>query len=279
MGDEAKEPTFEDSKIISTIPSRGRSLLGKRAWDDFSSQAGQYTEKYGTWGFKYPSIHSHLFKINNIIENPKYIFVYRDIFSISNRRSGIFSSVDQFNSMKNCLRLYSKTIDFLEKEKPASLHVSYEKMLTNTEKYAAILAEFCELSASEETLQNVVKSVMPSPEIYKSWSESHKQALGMGETKYRGSLDVATAKQVRGWASNLEENVPVSVSIVVNGVFHGKAQANESRPDVMSSGITETASVGFQYDFDVNPPTSDDVITVFIADTNIEIINSGKRIS
>lgn len=278
MGDEAKEPTFEDSKIISTIPSKGKLLLGARAWDNFATIASQYSEDNQLWGLKYPSIHNHLFKINTILNNPRYIFVYRDVFATSSRRSTVDSSVDQLESMENCLRLYNQTINFIRKEKPIALHLSYEKILTNTKKYAEVLSTFCNQSPSEEIIKKLTSSIMPSPESYRSWSYTHKQSQKMSVTNFKGRVHTANSKEVYGWATNMKSGTPVTVEIFVNGELHGRTIADKNRPQLFKKGVTLTSKVGFHYNFGKKPLAVNATIKVLITGTDVELINSGKRL-
>lgn len=278
MGDDINSANHEDKKIISSIPGKAKGLLGSSAWGDFSAIAKEYAGAHQRWGFKYPSIHSHLFKINKLLTNPRYIFVYRDIFAISNRRSEIFSNDSQIESMQNCLRLYKNIMDFIRKEQPTSLLVSYEKMLTNTDAYVNTLSEFCGLSPTDEILKRTAELIMPSPAAYKNWSHNHKQAQELDTTSYRGRVHTADRKMITGWATNLKKDDPVTVEIYIDGNLHGRSLSDKNRPRLFEDGVTNSPRVGFKYYFSDNIPSADSVVKVIIAGANIEIINSGRSL-
>lgn len=276
MGDQINPANQEDRKIISSIPSKGKTLLNPNAWNNFSAVAKEYTEAHQYWGFKYPSIHNHLYKINKLLVNPRYIFVFRDIFAISSRRSGVFPDDSQIGSMQNSLRLYKKILEFTQKEHPTSFLVSYEKILTNTEAYINALSEFCNLSPTTETLKQAANLIMPSPDTYERWTQNHKQALDMNATSFRGRVHKADRRTVNGWATNLKNNDPVTVDIYINNELHGHSLCHKKRPRLFENGTTNSPNVGFNYSFADPPPDADAIVKVVIAGANIELVNSGK---
>lgn len=278
MGDDINSANYEDKKIISSIPNRGRNLLSLNAWNNFSSIAEEYSNSHQRWGFKYPSIHSHLYKINKLLNKPRYIFVYRDIFSISNRRSEVFSNDSQVEAMQNSLRLYKNIMEFIQREQPYSLLVSYEKILTNTEGYLSTLSNFCDLSPSDEALKHTASLIMPSPDSYESWSKNHKQSQDLNSTSFRGRVHKADRKTINGWACNLKNDDPVTVEIYVNDKLHGQVLSDKKRPKLFENGVTNTQNVGFNYSFSEKPPHPDAIVKVLISGPNIEIINSGKSL-
>jgi hypothetical protein len=77
LGDFWQEPNYED--IILAKAFRNGS------WKTFENKISEYEDKHRIFGWKLPDVTQKLFKINRIIKNPKYIFIFRDICSISNR--------------------------------------------------------------------------------------------------------------------------------------------------------------------------------------------------
>lgn len=278
MGDKINPANYEDSKLISTIPKKKQTILLLGNWNNFLSTSREYEELHQHWGFKYPSIHNHLFKINKILKNPRYVFVFRDVFSTSNRKAEIFSSSTQTETMLNNLRLYKKIVKFIKKEQPYSLLVSYEKMLTNTDTYIDTLSRFCDITPNPDTIKYATNLIMPSPEAYESWANNHKLAQDLDATNFRGRVHKADRRTVNGWATNLKNDSPVTVEIYINGILHGRSLCDKKRPRLYETGATNTPNVGFNYSFDDAPPDADAVLKVIISSTNIEILNSGKSL-
>lgn len=277
MGDEARSPTYEDHRLINCIPSKVGSVLSSKAWNQFSIVASGYSQSHDQWGFKYPNIHKHLPKIHSVLDRPKYIFVYRDILAIANRRSDIHSE-SYIDSQYNCLRIYKNIVSFVEKYSPYSLHVSYEKLLLNKEVYIESLSEFCGTELSEAVKISALKSIEASPRDYVQWSQHQKQVKRFGNTSYKGVVQSVTTEKVVGWACDTSSEEPVSVDIVVNGKVIKKCIANQHRQKIFRKFSTPTPLVGFQCIFDA-PLSSSVSIKVVISDTEVELINSGKTIS
>jgi len=66
---------------------------------------------------------------------------------------------------------------------------------------------------------------------------------------FRGTLDIADARQVYGWVVNqAEPQTHVEVQLYIDGRFAGTRSANVSRPDVKAAGRAEDENHGFFFD-------------------------------
>jgi hypothetical protein len=173
MGDLACSPNYEDRKLIACIPSEKRLSLKGRDWSKFEATLREYDRQYDWWGFKYPSLHGDLEKIHQMLRNPRYIFIYRDVMAISSRRSQIFSKHDHFKFMRDYLKKYAKIIRFAEKHAIPALHLSYEKVLTNTNDFSKMLCAFCNVPFSQNNVNSISRVITPSPDKYLAWTVSH----------------------------------------------------------------------------------------------------------
>ncbi len=173
MGDLARPPNYEDRKLIASIPAANRLSLKRRDWTDFEATLRQYDLQHDWWGFKYPSLHTDLEKVHQLLRNPRYIFIYRDVLAISSRRSQIFPDHDHFRFMRDYLNKYAQIVRFAEKNAFPALHVSYEKMLTNTDAFSRALCEFCNVPVSLENSKTISCVITPSPEKYTAWTVRH----------------------------------------------------------------------------------------------------------
>ncbi len=173
MGDLARAPNYEDRKLINTIPHTHPLGLKRRDWTEFEATLRQYDSQHDWWGFKYPSLHTDLERVHRLLRNPRYIFIYRDVFAISSRRSQIYPEHDHFRFMRDYLNRYGKIIQFADRHAHSALHVSYEKVLTNTDEFSRTLCEFCNFKIEPEILKAVSSVIMPSPEKYTAWTVRH----------------------------------------------------------------------------------------------------------
>ncbi len=173
MGDLARPPNYEDRKLIACIPAANRLSLMRRDWREFEATLRDYDRQHDWWGFKYPSLHGDLERIHAWLRNPRYIFIYRDVMAISSRRSQIFPEHDHFRFMRDYLNKYAQIIRFAEKHAFPALHVSYEKVLTNTDEFAKALCEFCNIPFSPDNANSISGVITPSPEKYMAWTVRH----------------------------------------------------------------------------------------------------------
>lgn len=66
---------------------------------------------------------------------------------------------------------------------------------------------------------------------------------------FRGSLDVADARNVAGWVVNhADPQARVEVQLYIDGQFAGDRQADIPRPDVKAAGRAEDERHGFVFD-------------------------------
>jgi len=72
---------------------------------------------------------------------------------------------------------------------------------------------------------------------------------------FRGALDEADARGVRGWVVDKSEpSRRVEVQLYLNGRFAASATADEPRPDVSAGGFAPDERHGFVFDLDAPPP-------------------------
>jgi hypothetical protein len=121
------------------------------------------------WGFKFPSLHKHLFpKQLEHFRNPRLIVVMRDPVSIARRFT--ISDVDTLGNPKNAIahatdeqHLLTRFIN--DSTYPVAL-VSYEKLLIFPRSIIAGIISFCGLKISEEKLNQAVLSIKANHEEY-----------------------------------------------------------------------------------------------------------------
>jgi len=213
-------------------------------WKDFKRLITEYEEKYQKFAWKLPDSHSQLERINKYFSNPYFIFVYRDIFSIANRKN-ITLNIDITEAMNSNLVAYQKIVKFIKKRNPQSLHVSYEKMLQNNMGYAEELAKFCNITASEELLNKVCDVIEPAPDTYVHWCDTVNQNTTLKAFGYEGCIDQLTEKEIAGWITNIDNDVPVKIDLLINGKFVLELTCQIFREDLILAGKSSSGNAGF----------------------------------
>jgi hypothetical protein len=121
-GDKSNPPVFEDVLLSEAFESN--DLESAKAISD------RYSKEHDVWAWKRPAALNYLNKIEKVIPNPYYIFIFKDIFAIANRNN-ISMQADINKGLQNALVDYGKIVDFLSKTKRPVRLVSAEKALHN----------------------------------------------------------------------------------------------------------------------------------------------------
>ncbi len=94
MGDSLHQPNFEDVKLARAFR--------EREWREVKTIIHKYESEHVRFAWKLPDIYWQLSRIHKYCSNPRYIFVYRDIFAIAQRRE-LVRQIDTMTSMKDCI--------------------------------------------------------------------------------------------------------------------------------------------------------------------------------
>lgn len=214
MGDLARHPVYEDVKLSKLFESR-----------DFESAkklAQEYSSRHTLWGWKRPSSIDYLDDVNRCIEDPVYIFVYRDIFAIA-QRNKISALSDVSASMEKSLVQYGNTLAFINKKSPRAMLVSYDKALLYSESFVKNLVCFCGLEPTSEQVDSAVRFIQPSPDEYLDNSRI---------TKAQGRIDSVNGRRVNGWARYVHQKKSAVVGFYLNGKLIGRQDASSFRKDL-----------------------------------------------
>jgi hypothetical protein len=103
VGDTAKPPVFEDGALSEAF-EKGKA-------QDVVSLISKYDSEHTIWAWNRPDSIEYLSKIDNLLSNPYYIFVFRDIFSIANRKV-ISRQLNLFQQMESAPGLYRTMLSF-----------------------------------------------------------------------------------------------------------------------------------------------------------------------
>lgn len=260
MGEQAQAPIFEDTLLGGHLENR-----------DFV-KAAQIIEKYNNqhdvWGFKRPTTLDSLTELHQLLRNPTYIIIFRDIYAIS-LRNQISMNERTISTMRSTISDYSKIIDFIDKNNPHRLMISYEKALLNKETFSKNIIEITD--SKKKDAQSILESeIHPSPLNY---------VENTNITGEIGYLDRVTKDKIYGWACTPNKITPAELTLYIEGVKTMSFIADKHREDILKKGIHPNGNCGFeiQYETPNNKPASSE-ISVRFQKTNTELKQSPQQI-
>jgi hypothetical protein len=215
MGDRAVSPVFEDVRLSEVFESGDLQKA--------SSIAAEYTSRYGVWGWKRPSCVNYLDDVDSVLGSPRYIFIFKDLFSIAQRNS-ISMLTDTLHTMKRAGMEYGRILEFIEKREPVSMLVSYEKAVADPRYFIAKLAEFLMIDPVQEKLESAEEFVSPNPPEYLEKSRI---------TKTQGRLGGINGRKIYGWARYVHRIDSALVDIYLNDELLSTVKADRPRADLL----------------------------------------------
>lgn len=237
LGENVHETTFEHIDLAQAVRSR--------KWRHFKELIADAERSSAKFAWKFPSSNMHLKKVHSYFSNPYYIFVYRDLFAIANRKS-VTLDLDMTDALQENLDAYQRIVSFVKRYKPRALHVSYEKLLLNPREYALALAGFCDVEPTEERLERISATIEVSPESYNRWCRRTRSSRLFREEGYDGCVDHLGPDAVSGWIVRTGRDVPLQVELFVNDTLIGEYCCDLHRPDLITAGKSTSGRAGFR---------------------------------
>jgi len=255
MGQRAASPVYEDLHLSEAFEKEDDEATIKII--------NEYQINHTIFGWKRPSSIDNLDRVEKLFDGPKYIFIFKDIFSIANRNSiSMFS--DTVQGMEKALTQYSKVISFIKEKKPEAMLVSYEKVMMNREEFVRALDKFCGLNASDKAINDSINFIDPAPAEYLEKSRINKA---------QGRLGGITKERVfYGWARYVYKKEPAIVNFFVNGNHIGSTAADKEREDLRKR-FNEACAYQFSLPSDISVNTND-VITARVKGEIRDLENS-----
>lgn len=254
MGDLSNHPVYEDVRLSDAM-ERKDLIAAKLIVDDYCS-------RYAIWGWKRPSSINYLPLVDELLDQPSYIFVFKDIFSIAMRNS-ISMLQDLLSGMEDANKRYGLSISFLRQNNPRAMLVSYDKAVLYPDFFVDSVVDFCGIDVTDDQRREAIEFVTPNPSDYLDNSRI---------TKSKGSFDGLVGNLVHGWARYIHSEKPAVVDVYLNDVLIGSATANLPRPDLASIfGVDCAFRFELPADVEVGP---DDVLRARVSRDVVDIHNS-----
>ncbi|MCX2803345.1 hypothetical protein OQJ68_16315 [Microbulbifer thermotolerans] len=250
MGERCDPPVYEDLRL--SLAFEGQSE------ESFEGVITAYNSAYDVWGWKRPSTLFRLEYLEQLLRNPHFIFVFRDLLSIANRNA-ISMKQDLRLGLCKALENYEKIIQFLQKTQSPSMLVSSEKVLRHKHQLVEQLIKFIGLEPSEKEYKTALEFISPDPVDYLDKTRI---------TKARGAvnLDLLRTGVLRGWARAAYHSRPVMVQVEVNGEVIAEIEASIYREHLKKAGVHPTGECGYELDLKNFNVTPFDTINVRVVD-------------
>jgi hypothetical protein len=227
-GDKSNPPVFEDVLLSEAFESNDLEKA--------KMVVERYSESHDVWAWKRPAALNYLAKVEAVIPNHFYIFIFKDIFAIANRNN-ISMKADVSNGLRNALRDYGSIVDFISStDKPVML-VSAEKANLYKEEFVDTLIkineEIYDLSLNRH---QAIEFITPSPKDYLDSTRI---------TKSIGVVDKLNSELISGWACLVHSNEAANVQIYINGNLALTVSADRFRKDLCDSERHRNGKCGF----------------------------------
>lgn len=268
LGDDTYSPIYED-------PVLAKAFIAKD-WKMFTSVVNDYSQRHKIFGWKLPDAIHDLKRVDKLFSKKKYIFVFRDLYAIAMRKEQALNQ-DTMKSMIDATMTYREVLKFIQQKDLNFMMVSYEKMLTEPQKYAENLIHFVGLEKNDQTIKKITDAISVSPEEYNIWSKNVAYQKKLNQYHLQGHLDLVNKTTVSGWAKSSDSDRPITVALLLDGEEVSKMKAEAYREDLINAGVSKTGKHGFKFNVaDKIEPGA--VISVIDTSSGIDLTGSPKTV-
>lgn len=237
LGDNYHSPIYEDLEMAKAFRSGN--------WKKLQQLIMAYEQEYQQFAWKLPDSNSKLARISRLFSNPSFIFVYRDICAIANRKQSV-QNVTLVEAMKSSLTAYNRIVKFVEKNDYPALHISYEKLLQDTQGHLRQIADFCDIDVTGGLIDQASRAIEASPKIYTQWVDISRQIYLLNKAGFDGYIDKVSENLVSGWFLQKGSDQPVTVELLVNDHWVADFLCEEFRGDLITAEKSVTGKAGFR---------------------------------
>ena len=240
LGRHAPAPVFEDIPLSQAFEA-GSDRECRKLIDE-------YVRQHGTLAWKRPNAVHQLERVDRLFRKPRFIFVFKDIFSIA-RRNQISMFQDSLVGMQNALAQYQKVVEFLAEAKPEALLVSYDKAMQYRAEFVDEVAAFCALRPEPAQIERAIGFIDPASAEYLEKSRINRTQGALTGLAEDGSL--------QGWARYAYHEGKAVVDIWVNDALVASPVADLSGESV---GLVRKDACSFLHRFPAGTLRRGDVI-------------------
>ncbi|MGB2428724.1 MAG: hypothetical protein ACPIGG_04475, partial [Akkermansiaceae bacterium] len=236
-GDQSCAPVFEDTRLSSAFE--------ELKLNDAKNIIREYTAKHDLWAWKRPGSLDYLDKVEQAFENPFYIIIFKDIFSIANRNK-ISMGIDLTKGLRGALQKYEKIIDFISRSNKPMLLVSADKILHNKEYFIDLLISInTDIRDLAPNKNRALEFITPNPSAYLDASRAGKAI---------GQIGKFTSTEIKGWAAFVHnKNASPEVELYFDDTLFSTVRAEELRIGPRDQGLHNTGACGFSFNLeDIN---------------------------
>jgi len=258
-GDASSAPVFEDMKLAMAFEKNHIVKAG--------NIIKEYNEKHTTWYFKRPASINYNDKLDKMCRNPIYLFIFKDIFSVSNRNS-ISMKLNIIRGLKKAHDDYSKIIEFISQNNLTGFLFSYEKIMLNKNSFVDTLIEIIGIkNIREEQKISALNFIEPNPKAYLDASRI---------TKSKGQIGGVEETKVSGWGKYAYSHEPAEVELYINDKLIATTIAKDFRQHLIDDKIHPTGHCGYHFDLRHAPLKDGDKVAVKVKDDIIYLRNSNQ---
>lgn len=139
-----------------------RAVLANR-WDVVSLLLAEIRVAQPLWGWKLPALVNNLPRVEALIPDARYLFVFKDVVSVARRKAS--TNGDMARIIGNAVRSYRNVTDFVAASRPPCMLLSYEAIASDMPHWIREIARFCEIGADDP--QAVAARVNLDAEAYR----------------------------------------------------------------------------------------------------------------
>jgi hypothetical protein len=249
MGDNCEaRPSFEDPAM--------RSSILQQDWPAARELISVYNKRRPGWGTKLPALVEQLDFAHDEFRNPRYVIIFRDIFSIANRNR-ISMKSDLVQDMHQSILQYQKIIDFIRSRSPHALLIAHSFALDNKPEFIDRLVEFCQLNPSKDQIRAAHKFIQRNPETYLQLSRI---------TKSEGKVLHIGKNMITGWAKYSNTEATATVVLSISGQEVARQKANLCTEELGIEGAPEARKHGFRFYLNSDKSITGSAIEVRVSD-------------
>ena len=254
-GDKSVPPVFEDVRLSTAFEQNNLK--------EAQQIIEEYNERYHTWCFKRPGSIDYNEKLHNMCRNPIYLFIFKDIFAVSNRNS-ISMKFDVISGLNKAHNDYSKVINFISNNNLNGFLFSYEKVMANKELFVDLLIDIIgKNKVTSEQKASALNFIEPNPKAYRI-------------TRGIGQIGSVEQTQVIGWGKYAHSHEPATVELYINDKLVAIKVAQDFRQGVLDQKIHPTGNCGYVFDLSKTPLQDGDKVSVKVEGDVVFLKNSDQ---